>query len=87
MCFLKGVVKVDVNTETHSVIQWLYSDSVSSFFIALVDQRGLNLPELAFGGFWCCEAELLSAGAWSCLHCLFWAWVAMLCPEGGRMRL
>lgn len=80
-------MKVDVNIETHSVIQWLDSDSVSLVFITPLEQRGLNLPELASGGFCCCEVELLSAGAWRCLCCLFQAQVAELFPEGGRMGL
>lgn len=32
MCFLRGVVKVDVNTETYSVIQWLDSDGQFTFY-------------------------------------------------------
>lgn len=66
MCFLKGVMKVDANTETHSVIQWLDSDSVDCLLL-------LWSKEWCLVGF--AAVELLSNGRWSGLCCLFWAWV------------
>lgn len=63
MYFLKGVIKVDVNTKAHSVIHRLDSDSAGSSFIVPLEQRVLNPPELLSEGFLRDTAECCSVGS------------------------